>query len=338
MSGRQRIEGGAGGPERPSGHSRRHLLGAAGVAAAVGALAGGGALAQGPGTAAGGVASTMRFSGRVVLVTGATSGIGEGVARAFAREGAKVAFNGRRTALGRQVQDGINADAATRAAGGEALYVESDVRDEEQVRGFVRAAVERFGTIHIAFNNAGVVFGRGSVTGNAPLGDIDTADFDDVWATNTRGVFLSTKHELPVLLANEPWGRYGLRGVIVNNASVSAHGGFPGIGPYSVSKHGVLGLTRCAALDYGSRGIRIVSISPGGVDTPMRRASIEAQGRDPAEIPAPNIEYRTNTVEEMAEIVMFLAQPDAPSSIQGTDIDVTMGMLTGPFAPPRPRS
>ncbi len=127
-----------------------------------------------------------------------------------------------------------------------------------------------------------------------------------------------------------------MRGVVVNNASVSAHGGFPGIGPYSVSKHGVIGLTRGGALDYGGQGIRVVSISPGGVDTPMRRASIEAQGMDPDTNPAPNVEHRTNTVEEMADVVMFLSHPDAPSSIMGTDIDVTMGMLTGPFAPPQP--
>jgi NAD(P)-dependent dehydrogenase (short-subunit alcohol dehydrogenase family) len=126
--------------------------------------------------------------------------------------------------------------------------------------------------------------------------------------------------------------------VIINTASVSGHGGFPAISPYSVSKHGVIGLTRCAALDYGGQGLRVVSISPGGVDTPMRRASIEAQGREPDESPAPNIQYRTNTSQEMADVVLWLASADAPSSIQGTDIDVTMGMLTGPFAPPAPSS
>jgi NAD(P)-dependent dehydrogenase (short-subunit alcohol dehydrogenase family) len=245
-----------------------------------------------------------------------------------------VVFNGRRAELGREVQAGINADAQTRAAGGEALFVHSDVRDEAQVQRFVRTALDRFGAVHVAFNNAGVVFGQGRESGRAPLAEIDAAFFDDVWAINTRGVFLSMKHEIPAMLRNQPWGRFGLRGTIINNASVSAHRGFAGIGSYSTSKHGVLALTRNGAIDYGHQGLRINSISPGGVDTPMRRASIRAQGLDPTRVPAPTLGARTNTVEEMADVVLFLADAEAPSSINGTDIDVTMGMLTGPVPPP----
>ncbi|MCQ8186620.1 SDR family NAD(P)-dependent oxidoreductase [Parvularcula maris] len=265
------------------------------------------------------------MTGRLALVTGANRGIGFEVARQLIEREWSVWVTAR---------DPAKAEAAAEKLGRSALPLALDVTDSQSIENAFCEVSAGSETIHIAFNIAGVVFGRGSLTGNAPLADVDLQGFDDVWSTNTRGMFSSMKEEIPVMLGNEAWGRYGLKGVIINNASVSAHGVFPGIGPYSVSKHGVLGLTRGAALDYGKDGLRIVLISPGGVDTPMRRASIEAQGRDPDENPAPNVQHRTNTSEEMADVVMYLASPNAPSSIHGTDIDVTMGMLTGPFAPP----
>ena len=152
----------------------------------------------------------------------------------------------------------------------------------------------------------------------------------NVLKTNVTGYFLSMKYEMPHLLKNEPWGKYGTKGVIVNNSSVSGHIGFPGISPYSSSKHAIIGMTKCAALEYGGQGIRINSISPGAVNTPMRRQAYENQGLSPNEpLPAPpNIVNRANTPEEMADIVMLLASTDV-SYVLGTDIDVTTGMLTG---------
>lgn len=260
-----------------------------------------------------------KFAGKVVLITGATSGIGEGTAYAFAREGAKVFFCGRRENLGREVE------AKIKGFGGEATYMRADVRREEDVKAFVDGCVQKYGRIDIAFNNAGIETPK-----SAPIADQSLEDMTNVMTTNAIGAFLSMKYELPYLLKNEPSGAFETRGIIINNASVSGHVGFANIAPYSSSKHAIVGLTKCAAIEYGSRGIRVNSISPGGVDTPMRRRAYAAQGipTDRPLPPAPNFPRRANTVEEMANAVMFLASDEA-SSIFGTDIDVTGGMLTG---------
>lgn len=252
--------------------------------------------------------SKGRFANKVVLITGATSGIGEATARAFAKEGAIVHFCGRREALGNKVAQEITAQ------GGRASYQKADVRNEQEVKAFVDTCVQKYGRIDIAFNNAGLLNSK-----FVRLHEQPTADFVDVMNTNALGEFLSLKYEIPQMLKQGG-------GCIVNMASVSGYKGFSEIGPYSVSKHAVLGLTKVAALEYAKDNIRITSISPGGVDTAMLRRAREARGLTFEEgskfIPI----QRTNTVEEMARTVMFLSSDEA-TAFHGSLVDVTSGML-----------
>lgn len=248
-----------------------------------------------------------RFANKVVVVTGATSGIGKATAEAFAQEGATVVFNGRRAELGQQIE------AAIRAQGGEAAFIQTDVRDPNQIVRFFQEVGDRYGRLDIAFNNAGIV------SPNAPSAEQTLEDWSDVMNTNARGYWLCMKEEIPMMLSQGG-------GSIINNSSVSGKVGFANIMPYSMSKHAIVGLTKCAALEYGPQNIRINAFSPGGVDTPMRRQAILAQNGDPT-TPPPNMPERINTSYEMARVVMMLASDDA-TSILGTDIDVTTGMLT----------
>ncbi|HEY9738450.1 MAG TPA: SDR family oxidoreductase [Trichocoleus sp.] len=250
-----------------------------------------------------------RFANKVVLITGATSGIGEASARAFAAEGATVHFCGRREALGEQVAQSI------RDAGGKATYQRADVRVEADVRAFVNGCVDQYGRLDIAFNNAGIFMTP------AEIQDIPLDNFMDIITTNTVGEFLCMKYEIPHMR------RLG-GGNIINMASVAGHMGFRTTGHYNASKHGVIGLTKAAAQENADHNIRINSISPLAVDTPQLRESFEFQGITYEQAVQGFVTKRIMTPHEIAAAVMFLASNEA-TSMTGMDLDVTGGQLAG---------
>lgn len=287
---------------------RRILLGgiAAGTAAVIASSASANTLNP-PGPERGRADPRDRFAGKVVTITGATSGIGQATAEAFAREGARVVFCGRREDRGRAVE------AAIRRLGGDATYVRCDVREPRQVQAFIDGAVQRHGRLDIAFNNAGI--------SNPPMliEDLPNEQYFDVMLTNAGGTWFCMKAELPHM-------RRQRAGVIVNMASVSGHEGFAPLAHYGASKHAIIGMTKAIAKQYAPQNIRVNSISPLAIDTPQLRESARVNGvtleQMARSFPTPRIGH----VDEVARAVMFLASDDA-TLLTGMDLDVTAGFL-----------
>jgi len=248
-----------------------------------------------------------RFAGKVVLITGATSGIGETTARMFAKEGAIIHFCGRREALGNKIAQEINAQ------GGRASYQRADVRNEQDVKSFIDRCIQKHGRIDIAFNNAGIFMTP------AELHEIPLDNFLDHLHTNTLGEFLSMKYEIPHM-------RRQRGGVIVNMSSVSGLVGFNKTAHYCASKHGIIGLTKAAALENADHNIRINSLSPLAVDTPQLRESFAFQKVTYDQAKKGFVTKRVMAPEEIARAVMFLASDEA-TSVTGMNLDVTGGQL-----------
>lgn len=252
------------------------------------------------------VDSAGKFAGKVVLITGATSGIGEATARMFAKAGANVFFCGRREALGQQVE------ASIRREKGEATYMWADVRKEADVKAFVDACVNLYGRLDIAFNNAGIDYPPSAIA------ETKTDEFDDLMNTNARGVFLGMKYEIPYLLKTGG-------GAIINMASIGGQRAFPNIVGYGASKAAVIHMTKMAAQEYG-KTLRINAVLPGAIETAM----LERVERDwqvsQEQLVAPYPIKRVGQPEEVAAAVLWLASAEA-SYVSGAAFNVDGGGL-----------
>jgi NAD(P)-dependent dehydrogenase (short-subunit alcohol dehydrogenase family) len=251
----------------------------------------------------------QRFSGKVALVTGGASGIGRACAQLFAREGASVVVSDVAVEGGEETVRLIGED------GGEASFVEADVSKALEVESLVRRALEAYGRLDYAFNNAGI---EGRMATNTA--DYPEEDWDRVIAVNLKGVWLCMKHEIDQMLAQGG-------GSIVNNSSVEGLVGLQGTSAYAASKHGVVGLTKTAALEYAQSGIRVNAVCPGLIRTPMVErytggdAETEAQW---AAIFEPV--GRMGSPDEVAEAVVWLCS-EAASFVTGHAMAVDGGFV-----------
>ena len=248
----------------------------------------------------------LDFTGKVALVTGAASGMGLATAQAFAEAGAAVVLADFR-------EDAIRKEADRLAGSGrKAIAIRCDVADDMHVKGLVEQTVSAFGRLDAAFNNAGVM------ARIAPTAESTSEEWDRVIGINLRGVWSCMKYELRQM------ERQG-SGAIVNNASVGALTGNPGIGSYIASKHGVVGLTRTAALEYIKHGININAVNPGLIDTQIARDVVSGDEKAYEAI-AKNVPIaRAGRPEEIASVVLWLCSPGA-SYVVGHALTVDGGM------------
>jgi NAD(P)-dependent dehydrogenase (short-subunit alcohol dehydrogenase family) len=232
------------------------------------------------------------FAGKVALVTGAGSGIGLATAKAFGEAGPSVVLADRREDAVRAAAEGLS------ASGGKALAVRCDVTDDTQVASMIDRTVSAFGRLDAAFNNAGVMQRR------VDTAEISGDEWDRVMAINLRGVWSCMKYELPQMLRNGG-------GAIVNCSSIGGVIGVPGLAAYHAAKHGVIGLTKTAALEYATRKIRINAVCPGTINTPMAESLTGGDPKILAEFLKDEPIGRIAEPEEVAAAVLWLCSPGA---------------------------
>ena len=249
-----------------------------------------------------------RLQGKVAIVTGAGSGIGRAVAIAFAKEGAKVVVNDRRTdGQGEATVEAIH------ASGGQAIYVSADVSREDDVKRLVASAVEAFGRLDVMVNNAGVMVAK-------PLQELTEEDFDLVTSVNQKGTFFGTKHAIPAMIA-------GGGGSIINTSSIAAdhaqHGGFV----YGATKGAILSMTQTAAAELGEFGIRVNAVQPGVIKTGILAASNVKEPKELTEriLRETPLGHRKGVPEDCAPLYVFLAS-DESAFVTGQKMAVDGGV------------
>jgi len=239
-----------------------------------------------------------RLTGKVAIVTGASAGIGRATAKLFAAEGAKVVVAARRADELETLVAEIKAD------GGDAVYLAGDVQSEDYAKAVVALAIEKFGRLDVAYNNAGTLGEMG------PSTSVSVEGFNNALAINLTSAFLGAKYQIPAML------EHGGGSIIFTSTFVGYSFAFPGTASYAASKAGLIGLTQALAAEYGAQGIRVNAVLPGAVDTPMYR-DMNNTAESQTFITNLHALKRVATPEELARSVLYLASDDS-SFVTGT--------------------
>lgn len=255
----------------------------------------------------------MRLKNKVALITGAGRGIGRAAAELFAHEGARLIL------AENNADVGCEAEAALREAGGEAMFVQTDVSQSAQVQALFQTVRERFGTLDVLYNNASIFLGDA----DKPVTELSEEVWHQVLAVNLHGVFLCCKYGIPLMLKNG--------GSVINTASSAALIGVPGCDAYTATKGATLALTRSMAVEYGPHKVRVNCIAPAGIDTPMlRESNLDQSNFDEAKFFAKAPLGRYGTAQEIAGVALFLAS-DESSYLTGTVLVADGGTTITPI-------